>query len=136
MSQPPPPPPEHPPPSGAWSPAPPSPYGAPGGPAGYARTDGMAVASLVCGIVSFVMCLGGFTGIAAIILGILSRKKIDQSGGALTGRGMATAGLVLGIIAVALTVLFVVLIVILAATGELDDTDTSRAVAGSIVALR
>lgn len=142
MSQPPPPPPppEQPPPSSGWSPGPPSPYGAPyGGPPagvpGYGKNDGMAVAALVCGILSFV-CFGPLTGIAAIILGVLSRNRIDQSGGSLTGRGMATAGLVLGSIAVVLTVVVLLLLVLAAASGELDDTDTLRSALGVAASIR
>lgn len=141
MSQPPPPPPEQPPPSSGWSPTPPSPYGTPpyGGPPagvpGYGKTDGMAVAALVCGILSFV-CFGPLTGIAAIILGVLSRKRIDQSGGTLTGRGMATTGLVLGSIAVAITVIVLLVMIILAASGELDDTDTLRSALGMVASIR
>lgn len=130
MSQPPPPPPEQPP-SEGW--AQPSQYGAPppspgaGGSSPYGgQTDGMAIASLICGIASFVAC-GAITGIAAIILGTMSRRKIDQSGGAIGGRGMATAGLVLGWISVVLTVIVVVILIIVAASGGFDDDDAIRA---------
>jgi len=65
---------------------------------------------LVCGIAQFVgfWLLGT---IPAIILGHMARKQIRQTGE--QGAGMATAGLVLGYIGVALTVLFVILILAL-----------------------
>ena len=66
-------------------------------PAGVGRppeTSGMAIASFVCGLFSFVTCV--LTGIPAIILGIISLGKINRSGGALKGSGLATAGIVMG----------------------------------------
>ncbi len=74
-------------------------------------TDGKATASLVCGILS-VFCLGILTGIPAIILGHISRKNIQQSGGRLQGSGMAMAGLILGYVSVALSVLFIAAIMV------------------------
>jgi hypothetical protein len=56
--------------------------------------NGFAIASLVLGIVSF-FCFGAITGILAIIFGAVAKKQGN------TGK-MATAGLVLGIIGVAL----------------------------------
>ncbi len=60
------------------------------------RTAGVAIASLVLGILSWVLCLGVLTGIPAIILGAVGLKKIDAARGGLTGRGMAMAGLITG----------------------------------------
>jgi hypothetical protein len=54
-----------------------------------------AIASFVLGIAS--LLFGGFlTGLPAIILGATARKDIDQSGGALDGRGLAATGIVGG----------------------------------------
>jgi hypothetical protein len=83
-------------------PPPPTPgYG--GGYAGYAgqRTDGLAVAALVIGIVSIVCsiaCLGVVLGPTAAIMGFISRQRIASSGGALGGGTLAIVGLILGII--------------------------------------
>ncbi len=72
----------------------------PGGPiygaAGPPKSDASAIAALVCGIVGLACFL---PAIAAIVLGFSSKSRIDQSNGQLTGRGMAIAGIVLGIIA-------------------------------------
>jgi hypothetical protein len=71
-------------------------------------TNGMAIASLVCGIGQL---LAGFpAGIAAIILGHLARRRIRETGE--QGGGMARAGLILGYIG---TVGFVLIGVLIAA---------------------
>lgn len=71
---------------------------------------GMAVGALVCGIVSVVFCWLFYVAIpaslVAIVLGVLARKKLPQG-----GAGMATAGLVLGIIGLGLSVLTIACIV-------------------------
>lgn len=73
------------------------------------RTSGLAVASLVLGIVGFVTV--GLTSALAIIFGgiAISQTAKDR---ALEGRGMATAGLVLGIVVIALWLLFLALAVV------------------------
>jgi prepilin-type processing-associated H-X9-DG protein len=59
------------------------------------RTAGLAIASLVLGILS-VSCLSILAGIPALILGIVALSKIGKSAGTLVGQGLAIAGLVLG----------------------------------------
>ncbi|MGC1167958.1 MAG: DUF4190 domain-containing protein, partial [Candidatus Acidiferrales bacterium] len=61
-------------------------------------TSGKAIASLICGI--FTLFLPA--SIAAIILGHLSLSEIRKSAGRLGGRGVASAGLVLGYAGIAL----------------------------------
>ena len=56
------------------------------------KTSGMAIAALVFGILSIFTCT--LTAIPAIILGIVSLVKIEKSGGSLTGRGFAIAGII------------------------------------------
>ena len=95
-----PPPPPPPPPSGGYIPPPPGSY-APA--AGYAapRTDGLAIASLIVGILSLLCtlaCLGVILGPAAAIMGFISRQRITSSGGALGGGTLALVGLILGIV--------------------------------------
>ena len=78
-------------------PQPPAPsYGAPAPSA--SKTNGLAVASLVCGIVG---CFT-VTAIVAIVLGFVARNQIEQSGGTQQGSGMALAGIILGFIWVGL----------------------------------
>ncbi len=59
---------------------------------------------MILGILS-PLCCGLLTGIPALILGRMGRREIDQSGGTQGGRGMATAGVVLGIIGIVLSIL-------------------------------
>ncbi len=61
---------------------------------GEARTSGKAIASMVLGILSF--CLSIFTGIPAIILGILGLNDINRSYGRVKGKGFAVTGIVTG----------------------------------------
>ncbi len=69
-------------------------------PTGAGSGSGMAVASLVCGIISL-MC-GLFAGLPAIILGHLARKRALKHG---AGTGVATAGLILGYVSVIVTLM-------------------------------
>jgi hypothetical protein len=90
---------------------PPPPVGYAPAAAGYAakRTDGLAIASLVTGIISFVcsfFCLGVVLGPTAAIMGFISRQRIATSGGMLGGGGLAIAGLILGIIGFIASVAF------------------------------
>jgi type II secretory pathway pseudopilin PulG len=63
-----------------------------------AQTDGGAIASMVLGIASIVLCLSFLAGIPAIIVGHLSLSRIKKSMGRLKGEGMALTGLILGYI--------------------------------------
>jgi hypothetical protein len=71
-------------------------------------TDGQAVAALVLGILGLVMC-PVICSIIAIILGKISQRKIEESGGTLGGLGMAKAGWILGIIGVVVGILWIVI---------------------------
>ncbi|TIC88603.1 DUF4190 domain-containing protein [Nocardioides sp. GY 10113] len=115
-----------PPPPGGYGP-PPGGYGAPPGFGGEpAKPSVMAISSLVTGILSIVCCLcwglGGLLGIAAVVLGYLGRKEVAESGGAKTGGGLALAGLICGAVAIALSILFWVLVLV---TGSFDANYTS-----------
>lgn len=79
----------------------------------------MAIISMVTGILSIVLVcfttgaweiIGLLCAVAAIVLSVLSKKKIGKN-------GMATAGLVCGIVAIALYVLIIILVVIGVAAG-------------------
>jgi hypothetical protein len=58
------------------------------------KGNGMAVASLVCGILG---CIPFITGLLAILFGVLGIKKSKQTG---TGSAMAIVGLILGLISI------------------------------------
>lgn len=70
-----------------------------------ASTNGMAIASLVLGIL-WMWWLGS---ILALIFGYTAKKQIAQSGGLQQGGGLATAGIVLGWIGVASLCFFLLL---------------------------
>lgn len=78
-------------------------------------SPGKAIAAMITGILSIVLCfwpLGGFAlGIIGIILGMQGRKS--------TKKGMGTAGLVCGIIGVILTALVFILAMVGAVLSEL-----------------
>lgn len=74
-----------------------------------AKTSGMAIASLVVGIVSLIVNPIFILSILAIVFGVISMGRINRSGGAIKGKGLATAGLVLGIVAIVLTIFLIAL---------------------------
>lgn len=96
-----------------------TPYGA--APGGYAQPgpgygapypkNSLAVWSLVLGIVSFVLTCGLFTGIPAVIVGNNAKKAVAR--GEANNGGMATAGVILGWIAIALSILGIILFAVL-----------------------
>jgi hypothetical protein len=68
-----------------------------------------ALWSLILGILSL-FCCGVVTGIVAIVLSQQAKQEIRASGGLQTGEGQAQAGLVLGIIGIAITVVGIVVV--------------------------
>lgn len=71
----------------------------------------MAIVSLISGILGLSL-LPGIASVVAIITGNMAMKEIRASGGSLGGEGMARIGLILGWIAVALTVIGICCVVI------------------------
>jgi Domain of unknown function (DUF4190) len=57
-------------------------------------TNGKAIASIVCGAASLVLCMCYLPALAAIVLGAIAVAEIRQSGQA--GQGLAVGGIVLG----------------------------------------
>lgn len=92
-------------------------YGSQPGYSGYGpgygtpRPKGLAIASMVCGIVSLLLwcfpLLGLPVGIAAVVTGVLARRKIQE--GVADGDGMALAGLITGIIGLVINLLGLIL---------------------------
>ena len=106
-----------PPPGGGYTPGgyvPPAPMGYTPGAMAYAgvRTDGLAVASLILGIVGIVCCLGVVLGPVAAIMGFISRQRVASSGGTLGGGGLALAGLILGVVAFFLSAALILFLVL------------------------
>jgi hypothetical protein len=76
------------------------------------KNDGMSIAGLVCGIsgLTLIGCgIGLIPAILGVVFGVLGMKKVDASGGALKGRGMALAGAICGAVAIGLFLLWLVL---------------------------
>ena len=117
--------------SGVAPPPPAAAYAAPGymppppgygqQPPGYGQppvgqsTNGLAIASLVLGIV----WVFGVGSILAVIFGFVAKKQIRESGGRQGGGGMAIAGIVLGFVGVAGLVLWIILAIAL--TNSIND---------------
>jgi hypothetical protein len=81
------------PPSGAW---------------GAQSTNGLAIASLILGIVGWLLC--GVGSVLAIIFGFIAQAQIRDSQGRQGGSGMAKAGIILGFVGLALIALWIALI--------------------------
>jgi hypothetical protein len=78
-----------------------------------AATNGMAVASLILGIIAAILGillfpLGIVCGILAIVFGFVGKGNAARTG---AGRGMAMAGIVLGIVGIVLALLWIVFII-------------------------
>lgn len=71
-------------------------------------TNGLAIASMICGILSlvfFCFCGGLFLGIPAVICGHLSLNQLNAPGNCQQGRRMAIAGLVCGYLGIAFLII-------------------------------
>jgi Domain of unknown function (DUF4190) len=109
-------------------PVPPSAWSAvqiPGPPPGYyaqpvqrQTMNGLAIASMVLGII-WVYWIGS---ILALVFGYIAKKQIDESNGTQNGRGMAIAGIVLGWVGIGTLVLIIVIAMISAASGNNDSS--------------
>jgi len=88
----------------------PTPRGAsaPGGPM-MSETSGLAIGSLICGILFFLFP----SAIAAIVMGHISRAEIRRGAGRKTGAGMALAGLVLGYVGISVAILLLIAAIVI-----------------------
>ena len=58
-------------------------------------TDGKATTSLILGVLS-ILCFGIFTGLPAVVVGVMSRRDIARGGNAIGGAGIALGGIITG----------------------------------------
>lgn len=72
---------------------------------------GLAIASFVLGLASFVLCLGVFAGIPAVILGHIAQARARRSPERYGGAGFALAGLIIGYLSLVYTALILVMLV-------------------------
>jgi hypothetical protein len=75
------------------------------------ETNVWAIVSLISGILGW-LGVFGLGGLAAVIAGHVAKSQIRTSAGRMAGDGLATAGLVLGYLNLALTVLAICLFVL------------------------
>lgn len=68
----------------------------------------LAIVSLITGILGWTI-LPFISSIVAVITGHLAKKEIRESGGAMSGDGMALAGLILGYTMIGLAILGIIL---------------------------
>lgn len=80
------------------------------------RTNGLAIASLCCGVSGFIY---GVPAVLAIIFGFVARSQIGQTHE--DGGGLALAGIILGFCWIALFVVIVALVVSLGAADGASD---------------
>ena len=80
---------------------------APGQPAGAAsQINGLAIASVLVAVLWF----AGLGALLALVFGYRARGQIKDSAGRQTGSGLATAGIILGWIGIAIGVTLIILI--------------------------
>jgi len=86
----------------------------PGGYAIPAPTSGLAIASMVCGIVGFCLCyVWALAGIPAVICGHMALSRINKSDYPMGGRGMALTGVILGYVLIAINIAIVITLVVM-----------------------
>lgn len=83
------------------------------------RTNGMAIASMVC---SFVFFLYGIPSLVGLILGLVSLNQIKQRGEG--GKGMAITGIVLGALGIVGWIIFFIVIAVVIAHAPSTGTGT------------
>jgi uncharacterized membrane protein len=108
-------------------PPPPPPPGGPqygGPPPGYGaqpqKNSAMAITGLVLGIIGVIPCFWGCLvfSIGGVVFGLLGKKDVRESNGAKKGDNLAQWGFILGLVGIALGILYWILV----ATGVIDIT--------------
>jgi len=88
---------------------------------GGEASNGMATASMICGIISVIPCCYGcialILAIVAIVLSITGKKKADEA-----GQKKAKAGLICGIIGVVINIVVLIAYFILQASGAMSSS--------------
>lgn len=88
--------------------------------------SGLAIASLVFGIVALAFCCGPFAGIPGVVLGIVALSKIGESRGKVSGKGLAIAGIVTGSVSMLVPLLAIMAVLLLPALAR--DREQARRV--------
>ena len=123
------PPPPPPPPGGYGYPPPQQPGGygyppqGPGYPQQSSGTNGMAIASLVCSLLGWLCVIGPILG---LVFGFIALNQIKQTGQG--GRGMALAGIIIGVLVI---VVGIILVFVGAIFGSTDKDRSTRTDSGA-----
>ena len=88
------------------------------------RNSALAIWSLILGILSLT-CFSIFSAIPGVICGHKALSRIKQSGGALTGQGLAIAGLVTGYLGIVWAVICIPLMLAIAIPNFVKARDTA-----------
>lgn len=75
------------------------------------RDQTIPTVALILGILSLPMCWCGWMGLPAAILGYLGMRNADKDPARYTGRGMAIAGMVMGIISMIVFLLYIMIVI-------------------------
>ena len=120
--------PKEPPLPGGWiapderAPMNPAPWQPPAPPAQFRTqpSQGLAIASMITGIVGFLFggCFGPIPGIVALTLGLTALSQIKKSPDKFGGKPFATAGVIIGAINIALNILLLIWIIASIAFGS------------------
>ena len=76
------------------------------------QSQGLAIASLICGILSLLCCNWFVVGLAAVIMGFIARNKANSDPANYTGAGLALGGMITGAISLVIGVIFWILYVL------------------------
>ena len=85
------------------------------------ESKGLALGSLICGILSCTICcgMGLLLGPAAAIMGFIAKKKADEDPQQYGGRGMALAGMITGAVGLVFGVALIIMQVFFGILGNL-----------------
>ncbi len=73
------------------------------------QSQGLAIAAMICGILSCLCCLSIFTGPAGAIMGFLAKKKADEDPANYGGRTFALVGMITGVIGFILGIAIIIM---------------------------
>jgi len=94
------------------------------------KTSALAIWSLVMGILGILfllLCISPLFAIPAVVCGHIAYSRIKRAGGALTGDGLALAGLITGYISIGLSVFLVPMMLAIAIPNFVKARSTSQA---------
>lgn len=92
------------------------------------KNSGLAVSSLILGIIGLLFllaCIGPLFAIPAVICGHMAYARINRSGGALAGQGLALAGLITGYLNIALSIFLIPMMLAIAIPNFVKARDTA-----------